>query len=128
VIMGLRPSAEGEFTSSTEYHRILQKKKAPRGAPGIPCSQRQLSSTATPCRPSSAQTLRTSRQANANAADRSGLARAVPKSAVSYSSAVENMQPKPPRAAVAAASSEIKAAWVLGLRVKSMTVIISPGW
>jgi hypothetical protein len=49
-------------------------------------------------------------------------------SAVSYSSEVENMQAKPPRADVAAASSDIKAAWTLWLRGVFMPRIIWIEW
>src|SRR4030081_1347610 len=47
-------------------------------------------------------------------------------SAVSYSSAVENMQPNPPGAKAPAASSDIRSAWESRLRIKSMVEQYGP--
>jgi hypothetical protein len=49
-------------------------------------------------------------------------------SAISNSSELENMHAKPPRAEVAAASSDINAAWGFRVRIESMAQIISTEW
>ena len=48
--------------------------------------------------------------------------------ALSNSAAVENMQPKPPRADVAAASSELSVAWGLRARTDSIGLRVRSGW
>jgi hypothetical protein len=49
-------------------------------------------------------------------------------SALSYSSEVENMQANPPRAETAAASSDVRAACGLRLRIESVPRMIRTVW